>query len=111
MEGTGRGVRQRLGSLVLAGSLIVVGCALWLTWMSQTTTSEACRTGAGASDFAPVVFGALVILAPIGVGFHARRIGLPITWALPVVVTVGFIAVAAIYLTGAFWWSAHDCMT
>jgi hypothetical protein len=103
--------RQRISNLVFGGLLVVVGCALWLMWVSQTTTGEACRTGAGTSSFGLVVFAGLVILAPAGISVHAWRAGLPITWALPVVVAAGFIAVVAVFLTGEVWWSAHDCMT
>jgi len=102
---------QRIGNLLVGSLLVIVGCAMWLIWVSQTTTGEACHTGAATSGFDPIVFVALAILAPVGVGVHARRAGLPIMWALPAVAAAGFLAVIAVFLTGQVWWSAHGCIT
>jgi hypothetical protein len=66
------------------------------------------RLDAPPHELLRFAFAALVIVAPAGVAVHAWRASLPITWALPVVISAGFIAVVAVFLTGEFWWSAHD---
>lgn len=100
-----------LVSWLLAVILPAAASALWWLWMSKETTARACATGSRISSLALPVFAALVLVTPIGIMLQAWRARTPSRYVLPAVVTGTFIAAFAVFMTGEFWWSGHNCMT
>jgi len=86
------------------------GGLMWL-WSDVSTTAQECATGRTGSAATTVMFGALVLLTPAGLGVYASRSRSQRREIVIAAMIGTLVALLVVGCAALAWWGSHGCMT